>query len=185
MNPTSARDFRPPSVRREKLQTWHQELLYLMVAEPLLNQKELAERLGRHVVTVSQVQRSDIFKAKLGELRAAHEAEIGQRIFRRMDECIERSLKHIDNYLAQDEVDPRFALDTVEKLDRRRRGEKSVALHAHQHTIDPSIWERAKNVVREHASSEDIANYVSAGEESEECEEMFPPRLGYAGYGGE
>jgi hypothetical protein len=141
--------------------------MYLMVTEPLLNQKELADRLGRHVVTVSQVQRSDIFKARLEKMRGEHEEEITQRVMARMDECIERGLARVGEALNADEVNPSFALDAVVQLDKRRRGEKTqtVNLHAHQHSIDPGVWERARAAVREHAVSEDLSDYVSSGEE--------------------
>jgi hypothetical protein len=181
MNPagakTTGRSFAPPSARREKIAPWHQELLYLMVTEPLLNQKQLAERLGRHVITVGQVQRSDIFRAKLDQMRAEHEAEVTKRVMQKMDQCIERGLAHVSNHLDGEEVDPRFALDAVVKLDSRRRGDKSVNLHAHQHQIDPEVWDRAREAVRSHASNEDLVAYVSSSEESDEGGALSAPEL--------
>lgn len=148
-----------------------------MVTEPLLNQKQLADRLQRHVVTVGQVQRSDIFRAKLEKMRAEHEAEVTKRVMLKMDQCIERGLMHVAEHLEQDEVDPRYALDAVVKLDSRRRGDRSINLHAHQHTVDPEVWDRARAAVREHASNEDLVAYVSSSQEPDQGRALPAPEL--------
>lgn len=140
---------------RMRMKQWHSELLERMVLNPVKSLKEHAKDLGVHEVTVGQVARSDIFLAKLAEVQGRRERLMVATIDGRMDNAIAEGLRRINEAVGREDCEPGFALAAVEKLDKRRRGDKGEGAPMVSIAIGAGDLAEARKMIQVHAKGEE------------------------------
>jgi hypothetical protein len=145
---------------RKSLKPWHHELLERMVLDPTASLKDHAKALGKHEVTVGQVARSDMFLAKLEELRGQRERLMVLEIDAKMDQTITKGLDRVHEAVSKKDCDPGFALSAVVSLDKQRRGTKvgPGASFGVNIAIDAGDLAHARTLIQAHARSENGNN---------------------------
>jgi hypothetical protein len=150
---------------RKNLKQWHHELLEAIVTNPMRTWKEHAIDFEKSEVTISQVTRSDIFQAKLAEIQRRRDRLLEMKIAAKMDQAIDVGIDRVYEGLTDPDCDPVFALNAVNILDKRRRGEKnngqapsSAVVNL---TVNASDLQSARAAIHSYAKSEAVIDNSS------------------------
>jgi hypothetical protein len=92
----------------------HDALVSLLLINPLMSRKELAQRTGYSEAWVTMVTRSDGFRLAYGQARDQRVKSLAERSANLLYEQVEKSSEVVRRTLEDEKCDPRFALNAQE-----------------------------------------------------------------------
>jgi hypothetical protein len=159
----------------QKFRYWYDGIIDLLLADPTLSQKEIAQRMGRHAVTIGMVMNSDLFRARYEQRRLAQSTALQEKINDRIAGVAITSLELVKEQLDTKRTSVPLAelADVADKaLSRLGYGGKTAAGPAS--VVQVNVGNPAPQITRE--DLERSRQKIIDAQASREGESRFPDR---------
>lgn len=143
------------AVQIQKVSFRHEHIIDWLLANPgEKNMESLCQQLNVSRPWLSIVMNSDAFRAEYERRREEYNKELGETVVAKMYKAASKALDNVISELDDAEIDPRFALDVVDKTTNRLGfGAKAgatplVEVNQHLHVVDSQLLAEARQAMR-------------------------------------